>query len=198
MIKPMTGDDEENDLPSLLRRISPGIKGALKRWTIVIRWRLRRFHKEMGYSKSRRKMFLILFFISLLFVQFVDSQAAQEEMAKMSVTERINDQKAVREAQEGSKEYSLWFSVKANPFMTNPMAQIAAFVISIPFLSYRLGNSILSDIELQDGQTTYFLFVPLIYLLCIVQAGRWMLVAVEMFMIMCAAFAYSSDKDSET
>lgn len=195
MIKPMKGKDEENDLPTLLRKITPGIIGTLRRWTTIIRWKLRRFHKRMGRSESRRKMFLILFFISLLFVQFIDSQAAQEEMDRMNVTEKINDQKEVEKAQGDSREYSLWFSVKVNPFLTNPMAQIAAFVISVPFLSYRLGNRIFSDIDLQDKTVTYILFVPLIYLLSIVQGGRWILVSVEMFMIMCAAFAYSGDRE---
>ena len=140
------------------------------------------FSNGLVYSKSVRKIYLLMTLVLMLIVETIDTNISHS-IAKWVIV-------------EGHQNYDFFTEYSyLNPMLTHPVATLTSFFLTFLFLSYRIGNYILT--EFHNGKGNFILLLLAAVGLCYPEGGRFILLAEILFILSFAAYFYPNLQTAE-
>lgn len=144
-----------------------------------IRKFIMRMYEAMKYSDNARKFFIMLLIITMIVVQWIDSEATQTAV-KAIIGNRENIHL--------DKESMIMFF----PFITSPIVTILAMIYTLILFRYKWSNKLLTKIS--TSKKMIVLFVAMIMLSIVVGNGRFFLLGEILFLTLIWALIMPKKK----
>lgn len=175
-IKPKTKDGKWRNVFALLDINSEKVaNGAGK-----IRKFIMRIYEAMKYSDNARKFFIMLLIITMIVVQWIDSEATQTAVKAI-----IGNRENVYQDKESM--------VMLFPFITSPIVTILSMLYTLILFRYKWSNKLLTKIS--TSKKMIVLFVAMIMLFIVVGNGRFFLLGEVLFLTLIWALILPKKKE---
>ena len=174
-IKPKTKDGKWRNVFALSNINSEKVaNGAGK-----IRKFIMRIYEAMKYSDNARKFFIMLLIITMIAVQWIDSEATQTAVRAI-----IGNRENVYQDKESM--------VMLFPFITSPIVTILSMIYTLILFRYKWSNKLLTKIN--TSKKMIVLFVAMIMLFIVVGNGRFFLLGEILFLTLIWALILPKKK----
>lgn len=174
-IKPKTKDGKWKNVFTLSDINSEKVaNGAGK-----IRKFIMRIYEAMKYSDNARKFFIMLLIITMIVVQWIDSEATQTAVKAI-----IGNRENVHLDKESM--------IKFFPFITSPIVTTLSMIYTLILFRYKWSNKLLTKIG--KSKKVIVLFVAMIMLSIVVGSGRFFLLGEILFLTLIWALILPKKK----
>ena len=174
-IKPKTKDGKWKNVFTLSDINSEKVaNGAGK-----IRKFIMRIYEAMKYSDNARKFFIMLLIITMIVVQWIDSEATQTAVKAI-----IGNRENVHLDKESM--------IKFFPFITSPIVTILSMIYTLILFRYKWSNKLLTKIG--TSKKVIVLFVAMIMLSIVIGSGRFFLLGEILFLTLIWALILPKKK----
>ena len=144
-----------------------------------IRKFIMRIYEAMKYSDKARKFFIMLLIITMIVVQWIDSEATQTAVKAI-----IGNRENVYQEKESM--------VMLFPFITSPIVTILSMIYTLILFRYKWANKLLTKIN--KSKKMIVLFIALIMLSIVVGNGRFFLLGEILFLTLIWALILPKKK----
>ena len=178
-IKPKTKDGKWKNVFTLSDINSEKVaNGAGK-----IRKFIMRIYEAMKYSDNARKFFIMLLIITMIVVQWIDSEATQTAVKAI-----IGNRENVYLDKESM--------IKFFPFITSPIVTISSMIYTLMLFRYKWSNKLLTKIHSSNKIT--ILLCVIIIVSMIIGRGRFFLLGEILFLTLIWGTIIPKKKEGET
>lgn len=144
-----------------------------------IRKFIMRIYEAMKYSDNARKFFIMVLIITMIVVQWIDSEATQTAVKAI-----IGNRENVYQEKESM--------VMLFPFITSPIVTILSMIYTLILFRYKWANKLLTKIN--TSKKMIVLFIALIMLSIVVGNGRFFLLGEILFLTLIWALILPKKK----
>ena len=144
-----------------------------------IRKFIMRIYEAMKYSDNARKFFIMVLIITMIVVQWIDSEATQTAVKAI-----IGNRENVYQEKESM--------VMLFPFITSPIVTILSMIYTLILFRYKWANKLLTKIS--TSKKMIVLFIALIMLSIVVGNGRFFLLGEILFLTLIWALILPKKK----
>ena len=144
-----------------------------------IRKFIMRIYEAMKYSDNARKFFIMVLIITMIVVQWIDSEATQTAVKAI-----IGNRENVYQEKESM--------VMLFPFITSPIVTILSMIYTLILFRYKWSNKLLTKIS--TSKKMIVLFIALIMLSIVVGNGRFFLLGEILFLTLIWALILPKKK----
>lgn len=144
-----------------------------------IRKFIMRIYEAMKYSDNARKFFIMVLIITMIVVQWIDSEATQTAVKAI-----IGNRENVYQEKESM--------VMLFPFITSPIVTILSMIYTLILFRYKWANKLLTKIN--TSKKMIVLFIALIMLSIVVGNGRFFLFGEILFLTLIWALILPKKK----
>ena len=144
-----------------------------------IRKFIMKIYEAMKYSDNARKFFIMVLIITMIVVQWIDSEATQTAVKAI-----IGNRENVYQEKESM--------VMLFPFITSPIVTILSMIYTLILFRYKWANKLLTKIN--TSKKMIVLFIALIMLSIVVGNGRFFLLGEILFLTLIWALILPKKK----
>ncbi len=144
-----------------------------------IRKFIMRIYEAMKYSDNARKFFIMVLIITMIVVQWIDSEATQTAVKAI-----LGNRENVYQEKESM--------VMLFPFITSPIVTILSMIYTLILFRYKWANKLLTKIN--TSKKMIVLFIALIMLSIVVGNGRFFLLGEILFLTLIWALILPKKK----
>lgn len=169
-------------------------KGVIKKYATRTKAWCMMFYEKMKSNLSARKLFTLIVAMSMLTYQFVDFKAQDEAVHKMqqAVVQHQPESISIADARTIKKfPYNIFKRSLANwlyPFVTAPLAYMAAIIITFMFFSNKLADKTLTMIH-QDDNLNIILGI-ISFIMLFMDEGRYVLLSEVILILLISGRFY--------
>ena len=133
------------------------------------------FSNGLACNKSIRKIYLLMTLVAMLIVETVDTNVSHN-IAGFVI-------------EKGKVNYDFYTEYRyLSPMLTHPVATISSFFITFLFLSYRIGNHVLTTLHNSNGK--FILLLLAAVAVCYLYDGRFILFGEILYILSFFSYCY--------